>query len=46
MNIASQHVLENCGFSATGQTEPPAGSSKAFVGYRRKLCGSSSLGLS
>ena len=36
-NIASQHVLENCGFSATGPAEPPPGSSKAFVGYRRKL---------
>jgi ribosomal-protein-alanine N-acetyltransferase len=35
MNIASQHVLESCGFSSTGQTEPPAGSSKVFVGYRR-----------
>jgi [ribosomal protein S5]-alanine N-acetyltransferase len=43
MNIASHRVLENCGFSATGQIEPPAGSSKAFVGYRRELCGSSSL---
>ncbi|UYM04093.1 GNAT family N-acetyltransferase [Solicola gregarius] len=37
MNIASQHVLENCGFSGTGQIEPPADSSKAFVGYRRTL---------
>lgn len=37
MNIASQHVLENCGFSFRGQAEPPAGSSKVFVGYRRGL---------
>lgn len=37
MNIASQHVLEKCGFSFTGQAEPPAGSPKTFVGYRRGL---------
>lgn len=35
LNIASQHVLENCGFSGTGEAEPPAGSSTPFVGYRR-----------
>jgi [ribosomal protein S5]-alanine N-acetyltransferase len=36
-NIASQHVLEKCGFSTTGPAEPPPGSAKAFVGYRRRL---------
>lgn len=41
VNIASQRVLEKCGFSATGQTDPPADSSNAFVGYRRALRGSS-----
>lgn len=36
-NLASQHVLERCGFRATGRAEPPKGSPKTFVGYRREL---------
>ncbi|AKU18892.1 hypothetical protein VV02_12815 [Luteipulveratus mongoliensis] len=36
-NVASQRVLEKCGFVGTGQAERPAGSSKDFVGYRKDL---------
>ena len=36
-NVASQRVLERCGFTETGPTDPPAGSSKSFVGFVRWL---------
>lgn len=37
VNFASQQVLERCGFKETGPAEPPAGSSKSFVGYSKEL---------
>jgi [ribosomal protein S5]-alanine N-acetyltransferase len=37
LNIASQHVLEKCGFSVTGPAETPADSAEVFIGYRRDL---------
>jgi ribosomal-protein-alanine N-acetyltransferase len=36
-NHASQRVLERCGFNATGPTDPPPDSNKAFIGYRIQL---------
>jgi ribosomal-protein-alanine N-acetyltransferase len=38
-NLASQRVLERCGFDQTGQAEAPDGSSEVFVGYRKDLDG-------
>lgn len=32
-NIASQRVLEHCGFVQFGPVEPPVGSPRSFVGY-------------
>jgi ribosomal-protein-alanine N-acetyltransferase len=37
VNLASQQVLQRCGFNETGPTEPPAGSTKPFVGYSKQL---------
>lgn len=36
-NIASQRVLESCGFTPAGPAATPAGSSRLFVGYQRML---------
>lgn len=36
-NVASQRVLEKCGFEAIGAVEPPAGVQRSFVGYRKQL---------
>jgi [ribosomal protein S5]-alanine N-acetyltransferase len=36
-NLASQRVLERCGFQPTGPAEPPKGSSRIFIGYRRDI---------
>src|SRR5262245_31067549 len=37
VNLASQRVLQRCGFKETGPAEPPAGSAKSFIGYRKQL---------
>jgi ribosomal-protein-alanine N-acetyltransferase len=36
-NAASQRVLERCGFRPTGPAEPPAGTTRTFLGYRKDL---------
>lgn len=36
-NLASLRVLERCGFTPTGPTAAPPGSTKTFVGYHRGL---------
>lgn len=36
-NIPSQRVLTRCGFTSTGPTAPPPGSSHAFIGYVKDL---------
>ena len=33
-NLASQRVLEHCGFTAIGPADPPPGSDRTFRGYR------------
>ncbi|HEU5043399.1 MAG TPA: GNAT family N-acetyltransferase [Nocardioidaceae bacterium] len=36
-NVGSRRVLERCGFTQTGPTEPPSGWSQTFIGYRKDL---------
>jgi ribosomal-protein-alanine N-acetyltransferase len=36
-NVGSRRVLEHCGFTETGPTEPPSGWSQTFIGYRKDL---------
>ena len=36
-NVGSRRVLERCGFTQTGPTEPPSGRSQTFLGYRKDL---------
>lgn len=36
-NTASRRVLERSGFSMTGPADPPPGSAKSFLAYRRDL---------
>lgn len=36
-NVGSRRVLERCGFTQAGPTEPPSGWSQTFIGYRKDL---------